>query len=132
MAMAFGDDIGTIGPLRPATLGEHARVRTETHRATFFGNGELIDHKVDNRGAGVWIELGAVGIGIAQYMARKGDGGVMDPDVTLDEIRELCRTCNGGDMSELVDKINDLDEWLIKGGFLPQEWRKCSAQSQTV
>ena len=63
--------------MRPATLGEHARVRAEAHRAALFGNGELIDHKVDNRGAGVWIELGAVRIGITKYMTGKGDGSAL-------------------------------------------------------
>lgn len=57
----------------------------------------------------------------------------MDPDQCLKELRELIEKMNSGDAradleyaggigQELADKADDLDEWLKKGGFLPQEW----------
>jgi hypothetical protein len=56
----------------------------------------------------------------------------MDPDKTLDEIRQAVRrltTPTGevtfqalDDVRALVDNIEALDEWLTGGGFLPDEW----------
>lgn len=54
----------------------------------------------------------------------------MDPNKTLEFIRELIRTSKtdetvfyeeSGWMFELVE---NLDEWLTNGGFLPKEWAK--------
>lgn len=54
----------------------------------------------------------------------------MDPNKTLANIRaiiaELRRTNTTGKVIELGDElswmIQDLDEWLSKGGFLPAAW----------
>ena len=57
----------------------------------------------------------------------------MDPNATLEHIRDLAgvlRMYNGNPASkadELVDAINDLDEWLSKGGFLPDDWQEVDA-----
>lgn len=49
----------------------------------------------------------------------------MDPSETLANIRWLVKHHNNeDDTSELVNNINALDEWLSKGGFLPDDWSK--------
>lgn len=47
----------------------------------------------------------------------------MDPNATLVRIRELI---NDGDSADvlLIEAFNNLDEWLSKGGFLPNDWNK--------
>lgn len=52
----------------------------------------------------------------------------MDPDVTLAEIRGLVVSYNGKtgltgwQITELVEKFEALDEWISRGGFLPEAW----------
>ena len=51
----------------------------------------------------------------------------MDPNATLDEIRELLKFVHNdagvtNPARELADKITALDEWLTAGGFLPEAW----------
>lgn len=60
----------------------------------------------------------------------------MDPNAALERIRKLCEALNANrdgterlDSSDLEDAANELveyvgalDEWLSKGGFLPQPW----------
>jgi hypothetical protein len=53
----------------------------------------------------------------------------MDPDVALNEIRALVVLYNddkvgltGWQITELVEKISGLDEWLTNGGFTPASW----------
>jgi hypothetical protein len=58
----------------------------------------------------------------------------MDPDANLKEQRELVRDIrryieNEGraptdDTDRLVDLVEALDEWIVKGGFLPRDWRQ--------
>lgn len=58
----------------------------------------------------------------------------MDPDETLEEIRELCDTLERQEerdndfdfelVNELIEKIRALDEWLVRDGFLPADWRE--------
>jgi len=49
----------------------------------------------------------------------------VDPDVTLNKIREQvavwleCGNCN---LDILAGHVSELDEWLSKGGFLPDPW----------
>lgn len=43
----------------------------------------------------------------------------MDPDATLNEIRELFADAPEGSPA---DKFNALDAWLSSGGFLPRSW----------
>jgi hypothetical protein len=51
----------------------------------------------------------------------------MDPNTLLEEIRELAeRAANGDNVAwcerNLRWKFTELDEWLSKGGFLPDKW----------
>lgn len=52
----------------------------------------------------------------------------MDPDVTLQYIRDLIGqvdgTEGGTELEDLVRHIRNLDNWLSTGGFLPQDWGK--------
>lgn len=48
----------------------------------------------------------------------------MDPDVLLAQIRELCSKI-AHEPSELSEKVEQLDAWISKGGFLPKMWRGC-------
>jgi hypothetical protein len=67
----------------------------------------------------------------------------MDPNATLAELRSLvaratslmdedtghpsfCEVPNGV-VADMIERIEALDEWLGKGGFLPAEWRAKSA-----
>ena len=43
----------------------------------------------------------------------------MDPTQALTDIRELTKTTDG----ELAVKVDGLDEWITRGGFLPEQWR---------
>lgn len=47
----------------------------------------------------------------------------MDPNATLQEIRELVGNNGGNDVGRLVELIDALDEWLTNGGFLPSDWK---------
>ena len=55
----------------------------------------------------------------------------MDPNVALDEMREALKTAgttaDNGEWIEAAERAMDraaaLDEWLSKGGFLPEGWR---------
>lgn len=52
----------------------------------------------------------------------------MDPNETLDTIRSLMtiyRNDGDWDMSEthmLIEYVENLDEWMSHGGFLPDAW----------
>jgi len=54
----------------------------------------------------------------------------MDPNATLELIRELTRGHNDGtwlddaQIDELVEAIGRLDEWLTSGGFKPDDWKR--------
>ena len=74
------------------------------------------------------------------------EGGIMDPDVALSKIREaICDAKYRQDavdgespsdrkwrsahiemdpLLEIIDNFEALDQWLIKGGFLPKAWAK--------
>jgi len=52
----------------------------------------------------------------------------MDPNATLDRIRELVHAQHDGGLDdaqvdELVESIGNLDDWLSKKGFLPIAWQ---------
>lgn len=53
----------------------------------------------------------------------------MDPNATLDSIRELVTNFEGGgrfdlaDGEKLAELVGALDEWVSKCGFLPDAWR---------
>ncbi|MBK6639629.1 MAG: hypothetical protein IPG34_19600 [Rhodocyclaceae bacterium] len=52
----------------------------------------------------------------------------MDPNETLKRIRMIVKrdlegdTMSVDDFDVLVDLVNDLDEWMSRGGFPPTEW----------
>lgn len=52
----------------------------------------------------------------------------MDPNETLRIIRRLVVDMGDDGLdavevgNELADRVHDLDEWLVKGGFPPDEW----------
>jgi len=58
----------------------------------------------------------------------------MDPNANLKEIRSLAKSVyaqweagldiNQGNAAELVSLVQDLDEWITRGGFLPQDWER--------
>jgi hypothetical protein len=61
----------------------------------------------------------------------------MDATETLKRIRELLavRRLSREQSAELQELIEALDEWIMKGGFLPTPWavgQKKSAESSTV
>ena len=49
----------------------------------------------------------------------------MDPDETLREIRALCDqiTLDVDDCDRLRELVVALDHWLLRGGFLPTQWK---------
>lgn len=56
----------------------------------------------------------------------------MDPNATLKRIRELVEAVLDHDLDDrdaldaagyLADAVQALDQWLSKGGFLPEAWR---------
>ncbi len=52
----------------------------------------------------------------------------MDPNAMLEEILYVVKYRNDlhpeFDYSSLLDAISNLDEWLSKGGFLPERWER--------
>jgi hypothetical protein len=56
----------------------------------------------------------------------------MDPDANLNEMLEIADLINGdfdevirpGDIERLANLVLSLDEWLSKGGALPERWRR--------
>lgn len=55
----------------------------------------------------------------------------MDPNCNLEEQREIAARIlkNEGsaatsDVLRLAELVQALDEWITKGGFLPQAWRR--------
>lgn len=56
----------------------------------------------------------------------------MDPNAVLAEIRLLVtdQLTRGGDPDpELAGLVGALDEWLTRGGFLPDSWKPSSHDS---
>ena len=58
---------------------------------------------------------------------------IMDPDAILKDIRQLVNHIQNGVLltpsnlrhaaEELVEKFHNLDQWVVSGGFLPDDWR---------
>ena len=53
----------------------------------------------------------------------------MDPDAVLQELRELYNLAQDDAMTAedgvaAVCLFDDLDNWIISGGFLPKEWQR--------
>lgn len=47
----------------------------------------------------------------------------MDPDETLNCIRDIIDTVVDPNYDELVNLFESLDDWLCGGGFLPHDWK---------
>jgi hypothetical protein len=52
----------------------------------------------------------------------------MDPNTTLQEMRELTKRNNDCDLSafevdRLADLVDSIDQWLSRGGFPPKDWK---------
>jgi hypothetical protein len=58
---------------------------------------------------------------------EKMEKSLMDPDALLERIRGMSKELKEFPLMEtfrdLVEAIDDLDNWITKGGFLPQDWR---------
>ena len=61
----------------------------------------------------------------------------MDPNITLDKLRELCREAidseaskshsmehNAADPVDIAELFESLDQWLCNAGFLPSDWQR--------
>lgn len=47
----------------------------------------------------------------------------MDPDVCLAEIRAILDKPDADAYADLAERVEALDQWLTRGGFLPAAWR---------
>lgn len=52
----------------------------------------------------------------------------MDPNATLERLREIVQWWNEGDadasdLETAVELVESLDQWLSKGGYLPADWQ---------
>ena len=59
----------------------------------------------------------------------------MDVNATLARIRELTASTDPdhlGDLVELAELVRALDEWISKGGFLPDAWQRGLATERTA
>lgn len=68
-------------------------------------------------------------IQVGMLVLQEEDGELMDPNVTLNQIRELVRQLSGPAVdgrdaltTQLLDKVENLDGWISHGGFLPADW----------
>lgn len=59
----------------------------------------------------------------------------MDPNETLRRARNIAaRAFDGGasfELAELAEAFQDLDEWIMKGGFLPSQWEANRPKKRT-
>ena len=51
----------------------------------------------------------------------------MDPDKVLEQLRELYNSWQDGHLGShevglFIEAFDNLDNWIISGGFLPKEW----------
>jgi len=47
----------------------------------------------------------------------------MDPDATLNRLREMFAEAGPHDVEEVLELFISLDTWLLKGGAPPKEWQ---------
>lgn len=76
-------------------------------------------------------------IQIGMFVLQEEDGDLMDPTQVLADIRKLIvglqplreetNTLDAGDIGddvvELMDKFENLDDWLKLGGYIPKDWK---------
>ena len=51
----------------------------------------------------------------------------MDPNAALEALRQLVKQVYSGARTDpwlFAEHFENLDEWLSKGGFLPEAWKK--------
>ncbi len=57
----------------------------------------------------------------------------MDPDAALAEMRDISKALTEAkdlnsdsltDAARLAELVMGLDEWILRGGYLPEDWRK--------
>lgn len=50
----------------------------------------------------------------------------MDPNATLAELRRIAQRNleNEGDLGRMAELFEALDNWILNGGFLPNNWNK--------
>lgn len=46
----------------------------------------------------------------------------MDPNAALEELRSAMAELADTTFDHIQDKFSDLDGWLSRGGFLPNDW----------
>ena len=80
MPVALIDDRLRIRLGRQGAGLELAGIETEPHRAPLVGDVALLRQQVDHGVAGEGVELGAVGIGLAQQVAAELDDGTLHPE----------------------------------------------------
>ena len=55
----------------------------------------------------------------------------MDPDACLDEIRSILAENDSADLWQSADRLAELvdalDDWITKGGWLPDDWRRAKS-----
>lgn len=59
----------------------------------------------------------------------KKKGAIVDPNFALMMIREIIKDYEAGnsaDVHTIIECFNALDQWMSKGGFLPNEWKEKS------
>ncbi len=59
----------------------------------------------------------------------------MDPNETLDRIRDITTNMMAGEASDadvdlLPELVEALDQWITRGGFLPRDWQRTPAASR--
>lgn len=60
----------------------------------------------------------------AKIVVTIQQGEIMDPNKTLEDMREICASGSQEDFERLVRLFMELDAWRRGGGFLPQAWQK--------
>jgi|SRR5688572_14386578 hypothetical protein len=83
-------------------------------------------------GTGAGVSLGPI-----TGSATKRKAKIMDPNVTLANIRSILTVSQTRELSEdvvqeLIEHVEALDEWITKGGFLPAEWVTVPATSYDI
>ena len=77
MAVALVHDLLAVCLVGESARGQLARVQAEAHRAAHLIDVALLGHQVDDRGRGERGELGRVGVGRVQGLAREVDHGAL-------------------------------------------------------
>src|SRR5258708_34988985 len=77
MPVALVDDGLAVGLGREGAGLQLTGIKSEPHRAALVGDVALLRQEIDHRMAGEGVELGAVGVGLAQQIAPELDHGAL-------------------------------------------------------